>query len=191
MKNEWALSRKGFTIVELLIVIVVIAILATITIVSYSGIQQRARNAAISTAVDAWDQVLKTAAIDGYAMPPVGACLGQSGDFSAKDGFPSGACVTVNGTAASGVSYSDSNFSSWISPAVRRPSGELPIITYNVSGSQIKSRGIWVGSADVTDRTIELRWLAQIDGQCAKGSALTAPIVGSLTGGYCSLTVNY
>lgn len=33
---------RGFTIVELLIVIVIIAILAAITIVSYNGIQQRA-----------------------------------------------------------------------------------------------------------------------------------------------------
>ena len=39
-------SRSGFTIVELLIVIVVIAILAAISIVAYNGIQQRARNAA-------------------------------------------------------------------------------------------------------------------------------------------------
>ena len=35
---------KGFTIVELLIVIVVIAVLAAITIVAYNGIQQRARD---------------------------------------------------------------------------------------------------------------------------------------------------
>lgn len=35
-------SRRGFTIVELLIVIVVIAILAAITIVAYNGIQARA-----------------------------------------------------------------------------------------------------------------------------------------------------
>ncbi len=34
--------RQGFTIVELLIVVVVIAILASITIVSYSGIQNQA-----------------------------------------------------------------------------------------------------------------------------------------------------
>jgi prepilin-type N-terminal cleavage/methylation domain-containing protein len=40
--NRWVLRRNGFTVVELLIVIVVIGILATITIVAYNGIQQRA-----------------------------------------------------------------------------------------------------------------------------------------------------
>ncbi len=37
-------NRKGFTIVELLIVIVVIGILAAIVIVAFSGVQQRARD---------------------------------------------------------------------------------------------------------------------------------------------------
>lgn len=40
---------NGFTIVELLIVVVVIAILAAITIVSYNGIRQRAEVAAVQT----------------------------------------------------------------------------------------------------------------------------------------------
>lgn len=45
-------DRRGFTIVELLIVIVVIAILAAISIVAYNGIQQRASNTAIISAVN-------------------------------------------------------------------------------------------------------------------------------------------
>lgn len=44
-------SISGFTIVELLIVIVVIAILAAISVVAYNGIQTRARDAARDTAL--------------------------------------------------------------------------------------------------------------------------------------------
>lgn len=39
-------KKRGFTIVELLIVIVVIGILAAISLVAYSGLQQRSRDAA-------------------------------------------------------------------------------------------------------------------------------------------------
>ena len=44
-------GKKGFTIVELLIVIVVIGILAAITIVAYNGIQERARAANTTSAL--------------------------------------------------------------------------------------------------------------------------------------------
>lgn len=43
-------NNKGFTIVELLIVIVVIGILAAITIVAYNGVQQRANTTKAQTA---------------------------------------------------------------------------------------------------------------------------------------------
>ena len=46
MLNNINTKQRGFTIVELLIVIVVIAILAAITIVAYNGIQNRAKASA-------------------------------------------------------------------------------------------------------------------------------------------------
>lgn len=45
-------KQKGFTIVELLIVVVIIAILAAITVVAYNGIQARANNAASQSAAN-------------------------------------------------------------------------------------------------------------------------------------------
>ena len=49
--NKPSKQTVGFTIVELLIVIVVIAILAAITIVAFNGIQERARASAVSSAL--------------------------------------------------------------------------------------------------------------------------------------------
>lgn len=40
-------NRKGFTIVELLIVIVVVAILATISVAAYNGVQKRANQSLV------------------------------------------------------------------------------------------------------------------------------------------------
>lgn len=45
--------QSGFTIVELLIVIVIIGILATLVIVTFSGVQQRARDSERKTDVNA------------------------------------------------------------------------------------------------------------------------------------------
>ena len=41
------MRSKGFTIVELLIVIVIVSILAAITVISYNGVQQRAFNSSV------------------------------------------------------------------------------------------------------------------------------------------------
>lgn len=62
-------KSKGFTIVELLIVIVVIAILATLVIVTFTGIQQRARDSKRQTDVNAIDSHLEAFYADNGYYP--------------------------------------------------------------------------------------------------------------------------
>ncbi len=61
---------NGFTIVELLIVVVVIAILAAITIVSYNGISNRAKSSAVqATTKQAYNKILAFAADNADSYP--------------------------------------------------------------------------------------------------------------------------
>jgi prepilin-type N-terminal cleavage/methylation domain-containing protein len=66
-------SKKGFTIVELLIVIVVIAILATISIVAYSGMQQRARDSERSAELVNLQKAIELYRVDFGGYPKCGA----------------------------------------------------------------------------------------------------------------------
>lgn len=68
--RSWALRQKGFTIVELLIVVVVIAILAAITIVAYNGIQNRAKaSSAQSSAAQAAKKISSYAVTNAEVYP--------------------------------------------------------------------------------------------------------------------------
>jgi prepilin-type N-terminal cleavage/methylation domain-containing protein len=63
-------TQKGFTIVELLIVIVVIGILAAITIVAYNGIQDRARVSSVSSALSQAAKKLAVYQVDNPDLYP-------------------------------------------------------------------------------------------------------------------------
>ena len=81
MKNTYA-KTSGFTIVELLIVIVVIAILAAVSIAAYTNIQQRAKNAVI---INAASQSLKM----------IKAYIAENGDYPMKVSGDGYACITT------------------------------------------------------------------------------------------------
>lgn len=63
-------NHSGFTIVELLIVIVVIAVLAGISIVAFSGVQQRARDMSRNSAVTQIRKALETYRAEHGRYPP-------------------------------------------------------------------------------------------------------------------------
>lgn len=77
-------SQRGFTIVELLIVIVVIGVLAAIAIVSYNGIQQRARNIQVIAGVESYHKAIRSYHSVNGAYPTTAGCLG--------DGYPTNRC---------------------------------------------------------------------------------------------------
>lgn len=73
-------GQVGFTIVELLIVIVVIGILAAITVVAYNGIQQRANNTAKYQAAANYEKSIQLYVTENNTYPAMGAgsvCLGR------------------------------------------------------------------------------------------------------------------
>lgn len=72
--------NRGFTIVELLIVIVVIAILAAISIVSYNGIRERTNNTQTATAVSSYVKALNMYRTDKGEYPDFDFCLGMQYD---------------------------------------------------------------------------------------------------------------
>jgi type II secretion system protein G len=71
----WASKQKGFTIVELLIVIVVIGILAAITIVAFNGVQDRSRFAKAQSDISNLNKAVQMYYADNgkYPSPTVGA----------------------------------------------------------------------------------------------------------------------
>ena len=109
-------SRSGFTIIELLIVIVVIAILAAITVVAYNGIQQRARDSRRKA-----DMALLQKALDMYYL--------DNGTFPASTG-----AVSPNGAWSSSGDSSWANLATALKPYISSLPSD-PINTANVTSS--------------------------------------------------------
>lgn len=121
--QKQTLSR-GFTIVELLIVIVVIAILAAITIVAYNGVQKRAMNTARHAELTAWMKTFEAykATNGAYpSMPNGGYCLGTGFPNTAGDGV--GRCRDIYNSNPSNRYSESTTLNTMIKTISSLPSG--------------------------------------------------------------------
>ncbi|HUB93218.1 MAG TPA: type II secretion system protein [Verrucomicrobiae bacterium] len=111
-------KSKGFTIVELLIVIVVIAILATLVIVTFTGIQQKARDSKRQTDIDALDSHLEA--------------------FYANNGYyPTITDLVTSGAA--NTTWLNSNMSGFDPTALSDPKGSIITSTAPATGTYVYS----------------------------------------------------
>lgn len=139
---------SGFTIVELLIVIVVIAILAAISIVAYTGVQDRAHASKAASSIDAYVKILEMYKADHgvYPEPPSGdTCLGTTGMYPAGGNYLSGQCMAINsGGANVDGTVANSALAAPLQPYVSMlPDASLPSIVYYSDASEtVAMRGV-------------------------------------------------
>lgn len=136
---------SGFTIVELLVVIVVIGILATVSIVTYSGVTKKARTAQTVSAATTWVKALNLYKIRNGTFPNFPGCLGANYKYNS----------TNDGT--SGVGQCQQNGSNGTTLATTGPNGQTltaalkpfasgaptPAFITAVTSSNVWERGIY------------------------------------------------
>ena len=131
-------KNTGFTIVELLIVIVVIGILSSITVVAYKGIQVRAENARTSAAASQYLELFElyqikyghypgAVFVNGTIQEQFNGCIGEASDFPAEGVFADGQCYyghTGANNSASGYTSAE------VTADIRKMTPELPTVSY-------------------------------------------------------------
>lgn len=150
-RNSGGAARsRGFTIVELLIVIVVIAILAAVTVVAYRGIQARSRDGLRKQDIAVIKKALEMYYIDNGRYPPsscASGCKINSSWSSTSDGswsnleaalvpkyiskLPSDpqASTSTPPAISAGFNYDYVTISAWCG---KTTSGQLYILSYRL-----------------------------------------------------------
>jgi prepilin-type N-terminal cleavage/methylation domain-containing protein len=183
-------NTSGFTIVELLVVIIVIGILSAIVVVAYNGVQKNAQNTALLSGMDALEKGLKLYAAEQGAYPRPTDIPGQSGGgngwfsyaciqptsggWPVQDGLGASDCFSSNGVQANYVGYSSVVIQAIKSKVNPIPDTRSLTASFSTSGVTIASRGIlyqYQGDPDpfYPQGQASLLYVIQNDQKCGRG----------------------
>lgn len=191
---RYRVRRYGFTIIELLVVVVVVAVLASITVVAYNGVQDRAINSQTLTAVSQWEKILRTyqqlnpsTAGNGLPLSDYNCLASASSNFPAGNGLTAGECMHgYPGFPNFSVVYSSAlttDLQTILGTTVTLPSGYLRPISGVIGSTQIYTQGLRYNNLAIQ------YYLKGYNANCGRGALVTASSVGdTLT--FCYISLN-
>ncbi len=164
-------GSRGFTIVEILVVVAVIAILVVIGVVSYNGVVTRSYIAKASSAVDAYIKILETYRLEKgkyptYTSATNNICLALDNTLPAVAPFAANQCNTDPLDEA----YLNSDFNQLLTPyAGKLPDTVLPTVQYKPG---VYTRGLlYYATSD--GKFAEVYYSLTGDYPCPRGSRFT------------------
>lgn len=185
-------KRHGFTIVELLIVIVVIAILAAITIVTFNGISQRAQNTKTHSATVAWAKAIHAYRLANSGGWPPGSdwvCLGSGYKWGPSEVAAQGASpnnTQCSNHTSSTIFIEKSNFNTAMSEYVGN-TFPTPAMTTAIDTDSSWRRGIMFTAYGGSGTSVSFRVVYGGDVSTCPAVALTTVASRTIIGGntYC------
>ena len=169
-------SKQGFTIVELLIVIVVIAILAAISIVAFNGIQERSKNTRTVTGTKEYIKALSLYAVDKGDYPAVGSsCLGSGYNYGGD---------TTRCAAGDASIYTNVTFDAALASYLGGNKPQLDTTNLTVRNNTIRAGAYYDRS--VPPYGVIYYMLAGKTASCDAGGSKTLSTDAGVTGFYCT-----
>ncbi|MCY1366278.1 type II secretion system protein G [compost metagenome] len=147
MLYMWAKQKQqfGFTIVELLVVIVVIGILAAITVVSYNGIQNRGYDTAVQSDLKNIAKQLELYNAEKSVYPVGGTQLATLGIKVTKSAYGNGFGNNIHNLVYCRVTLDGPNMFALVAAS---KSGNL--FTYKSATGLITQSTAWAGTGTTT-----------------------------------------
>ena len=137
-------SERGFTIVELIVVVLIIGILAAISIVSYSVVSRNAANASVMASVSSWEKNIKTYQAYSQKLPDDWTCLGMDvTDFPADPAYNLGPGMCERGMIVNDIWTSEFKTTP---PQPSKPTSTPELLKQNTSPGSGATRTLTSGN---------------------------------------------